>query len=478
MTAGNGWYIIYSEGKYKIMSRLTGRQRQVRCLRMNMETGYTVKDILRISVPILIEDVLRTLMGTVNTFTLSRVSDSASAAVGVSNQILNVVLLVSVMMSAGVGIIENQALGAGDERESSKVMMNSLTLAALFGVVCSTLTVVFADGLVSFMGLSEELHSDGATYLRIVGASCIFQFIGTMLSTHFRCHGSAVIPTVIVVFSNVINFVGSSMVLNGKLSITGVRGIAVMRLVSEVLSTVLLLAVFSVQKWGQKISDLFRIDGQLTGRLLGVGVMSTMERVCFIIAQMLTTRFITGLPIEVLSAKVYVQTISEYPNQFGVSIGRAAQILSGHLIGAGREDDAYRLVRKAYLIALCFDVPGCILCRLFAGPLVGLFTQSAEILEISKLLLTIDIITGAARSLNHSFSFGLKSAGYVFRPMIINFFSIWLINVGLGYLCTVPLGLGIVGLWIGQSSEEWFRGLMNAFQWERKAWQKKDRETG
>ena len=117
---------------------------------LNMSTGYKVKDILRISVPILIEDVLRTLMGTVNTFTLSRVSDSASAAVGVTNQILNVVLLVSVMMSAGVGIIENQAIGAGDEREGSRIMMNSLTLAAIFGVVCSSLTVIFSDGLVSF----------------------------------------------------------------------------------------------------------------------------------------------------------------------------------------------------------------------------------------------------------------------------------------------------------------------------------------
>ncbi|MBQ1357609.1 MAG: hypothetical protein IIY63_00140, partial [Oscillospiraceae bacterium] len=268
-----------------------------------METGYRTKDILKISVPIMVEDVLRTLMGTVNTFTLSRVSDSASAAVGVTNQVLNVVLLVSVMLSAGVGIIENQVLGAGKERESSRIMMNSLTVAALLGVICSAVTVIFSGGFVSFMGLSDELRADGETYLRIVGASCLFQFVGTMLSTHFRCHGSAVVPTVIVVISNVINFIGSSMVLNGKLSTTGVRGIAIMRLLSEILSTVLLLIIFSCQKWGQKISDLFALDGKMTRRVLSVGIMSTMERVCFIIAQMLTTRFITGLPIEVLSAK-------------------------------------------------------------------------------------------------------------------------------------------------------------------------------
>jgi Na+-driven multidrug efflux pump len=37
--------------------------------------------------------------------------------------------------------------------------------------------------------------------------------------------------------------------------------------------------------------------------------------------------------------------------------------------------------------------------------------------------------------------------------------------------------MGIVGLWIGQSSEEWFRGLMNALQWEKKVWMKTDMQV-
>ena len=270
-----------------------------------MENTYTVKDILKISIPIMIEDVLRTLVGTVNTFTLSRVSDSASAAVGVTNQILNVVLLISVMISAGAGIIENQILGAGKERESSRIMMNSLSLAGVLGILSSTLTVVFAKEFVAFMGLAEELRSDGETYLRIVGLSCVFQFLGTMLSTHFRSHNSSLTPTIIVVLSNVINFVGSTLVLNEKAgNLTGVRGIALMRLISEITGTVILLILFSRQKWGQQLRDLFSIDTGMTGRILTVGIMASMERVCFIIAQMLTTRFITDLPIEVLSAKV------------------------------------------------------------------------------------------------------------------------------------------------------------------------------
>ena len=436
-----------------------------------MVNTYNVKDILKISVPIMIEEVLRSLMGTMNTFMLSRVSDSASAAVGVTNQIINVILLISVMLSSGVGILENQSIGGGRERETSRIMMNSLTLAAVFGAMSNILASVFAGKLVSFMGLSGELFADGETYLRIAGSGLLFQFVGTMLSTHFRCHGNAVLPTSIVVASNVINIAGSLLVLDGKLGVTGVAGIAWVRLVSDIFSTSVMLIVFLRQKWGQRTEDLFSLDRNLIRRMTGVGVMSTMERVCFIIAQMLTTRFITGLPLEVLSAKVYAQTLCEYPNLFGVSIGRAAQILSGHLIGAGKLDEAQKLVRKSYFTALCFDVPGCLLVRAFSNQLLGLFTESQETIKIATVLLTIDIITGAARSLNHSYSFGLKSAGYVFRPMIINFFSIWTLNFGLGYLLTIPVGLGVTGLWISQAVEEWFRGIMNAIQWERKHWQ-------
>ena len=55
--------------------------------------------LLSLSIPIVIEQVLRSLMGTINTFMLSRVSDDASAAAGVANQALNVVIMAATMLA-------------------------------------------------------------------------------------------------------------------------------------------------------------------------------------------------------------------------------------------------------------------------------------------------------------------------------------------------------------------------------------------
>ena len=90
------------------------------------------------------------------------------------------------------------------------------------------------------------------------------------------------------------------------------------------------------------------------------------------------------------------------------------------------------------------------------------------------MLVFIDIFTCLGRSLNHSFNLGLRSAGYVFWPMIIAASSIWTFQCGLGYLASIGLHLGIIGIWIAQTVDEWFRGLCAMRLWLGKKWMKMD----
>ncbi|MBQ5341919.1 MAG: MATE family efflux transporter [Oscillospiraceae bacterium] len=437
-----------------------------------MEKKYTWVDVFRIAVPIFVEQILRSLMGTVNTFMLSKVSDSASAAVGVASQVLNVVIIASFMMSSGTAIIENQLLGAGKNREAGKIMMNTYAITAVLGLIVSVLTMTFAREMIGFMGLSPELTPDGTVYLRILGASCLFQFISSMTSTHFRCHGSTTIPMAVVIITNIVNLAGSWLVVTGKTPVGGVEGIAYVRLIAETVGLVILLAVFMRQKWEQRAVDLVRIDWKAVFEIFKVGVMCSMEGICYMLAQMVTTRFVTGFSTDVLSAKIYTQTINNYPYIAGICIGQAAQIIAGHYIGARKLDEAQVFIRKAFFAVLTFNLVGGITCRLFCDQLMGIFTESEAIKAIARPLFTIDIITCIARSMNHSYVFGLRGAGFVFWPMVIAAAGIWVLDVGLGYVCITALGMGVVGLWVGQAADEWFRGLLGAWQWEKKFWHK------
>ncbi len=92
---------------------------------------------------------------------------------------------------------------------------------------------------------------------------------------------------------------------------------------------------------------------------------------------------------------------------------------------------------------------------LFSNPIMGFFTQTAAIKRIAKTLFLIDIATCMGRALNHSYNYGLRSAGYVFWPVLFACASMLLIQVGVGCILAFPLKLGIFGIWLAQALDEW-----------------------
>ena len=89
-----------------------------------MEKSAKKMGLISLAIPILVESVLRSFMGTINISLLGNYSDSAVAAVGVSNQIMNVVIVAFNAITAGTAVLINQYIGAKKEQDlfPSKVL--------------------------------------------------------------------------------------------------------------------------------------------------------------------------------------------------------------------------------------------------------------------------------------------------------------------------------------------------------------------
>ena len=432
--------------------------------------------LLSLTIPILVEQILRSLMGTVNTFMVSRLSDDAAAAVGVANQVMSVVNMGSSMLATGAVVLVNQAIGGRRQRDAAIITANSLLATGVLGLFMSALMLLLGERITLLMGLTGDLVGYAAQYLRIVGASCALQFTSSMLGSHFRCRGKAQAPMFVIILNNITNLIGSWLVVRGRFFMGGVAGMATVRLLCEALGLAVLLILFSHEHWGLRLEDLRPSPAHLK-QIIRIGFMSGMEGISYLTAQLLTIRFIASFPTASLSAKIYTQSINTYTYMTGHSIGMAAQILCGQLIGAGEIDAADRLMKRSWAYVLGFNLAFSALFYAFCGPLVGLFTQSEEIRAIARTLFLIDIATCTGRSMNHSFNLGLYSAGYAFWPMIVSIVSIWVVQVGFGYILTVPAGLGVVGLWLGQALDEWIRGLSTTWLWLSRKWAKKAPRT-
>lgn len=428
--------------------------------------------LLPLALPILAEQILRSLMGTVNTLMLSRYSDGAVAAVGVSNQVMNVVIIAATMLASGTAVVINQNLGAKREAEAAAVAASSISISACTGLFFSLALLLLAEPIIAGMGLEAALRPDAVVYLRIVGCSCVIQFLSTMLATHFRCRGDAKKPMFVILFTNIVNLGGCWVVVFRPFEtpLYGVAGVAAVRLASELLGLAFSITLYIGAGWLGDRKALLHPRAEHLKTILRLGFFSGAEGISFTMAQLVTTGFLTAFGAVALSAKVYVQTVSNYTYLAGLAVGQASQIIAGHMLGAGMLDEAYRFIKRSWLYILGCNLVFSTAVFLLSDSIIGLFSGTPEVLELAGKLLLIDILICAGRSLNHSYNYGLRSAGYVVKPMIVANSSIWLVSVGMGYLLAVPLGLGIFGIWLAQMLDEWVRGGFAAFFWLTKRW--------
>ena len=434
----------------------------------------TMIHALSLAVPFFVELVLKTMVGSVNTLMLSRISDHAAASVAVSNQILNMILAFSTMLSSGTMVLANQEIGAGNTKGVREITTLGAVFSTSAGILFGIVSLILAEPFVRLLGLEDALIADAVWYLKIVGGTCVVQFISAFCSAQLRCIGKAYLAMLSTIGVNLINIGGSLWVLLFWIGGKGVIGISVVRAISETVGLLFLLVPF-YKYFDHFFAMRHFIPWKHAGAILKTSVSFGVESLSYMLAKLITVGFITALPVEILSAKTYAQTISSYNYLLGAAFAQASQIMVGQLVGAGKNRDAERLTRKTAGIALCSNLIFSMLFLLFYKDILGIFTSSAVVIHAAHQVMKLDVLIAVGRSLGHVYGNALKATGYVLGPMIIAIIGIWGFSVGSGFLFSVICSLGIVGIWIGEMMDEWIRAVLLAGLWFRKKWVPKRR---
>ncbi|ARV27713.1 matE family protein [Vibrio anguillarum] len=114
-------------------------------------------NIVTLTWPIFIEILLRTAINTSDVFMLSSYSDKAVSAVGVITQINFFLLIVSMMVSSGTGILIGQYNGSGRQSESAHVGVASLLLGLIIGSSLSLAAYLSANSVMNAYGLEAQV---------------------------------------------------------------------------------------------------------------------------------------------------------------------------------------------------------------------------------------------------------------------------------------------------------------------------------
>jgi len=422
--------------------------------------------------PIFIESALQITMRITDTLMLSRVSDDTVAAVGVSNQILMFAMLLFNMISLGSAVVISQYLGAKRQIEVKNIVGMSLALNFLIGLVISLMVVLFSGSLLRVFSLGEELLSTAKGYLLIAGAGLVVQSLLIVVVAMIQAHGFTRHTMFVALGMNGLNLIGNYISIFGPFGIPklGVTGVALSTIVSQCIGLAVNYYLLRRIVGGVPLSSVFRWQRDHLMSVLRIGLPSSVNSLSYTANQFVTTAFIASLGAMILTTKIYTQNLMFLIMILCVSLARGVQIIVAHQIGSKDYELAYRTVFSNFKRSLLITLAGVAIISILRYPLMGLFTDSEEIIKLGAGLLLLGLLLEPGRNMNIIFEKSLQAVGDARFAALSSLLIMWLFSVPLTYFLGIHLGYGLYGIWAAFIVDEWARGCILFWRWRSKAW--------
>ena len=197
------------------------------------------KKLFRLSVPIFVEAIMNTIIGSVDTIMLSSYSDDAVAAVSIANQILFLIQVLACIVTTGTSILCAQYIGAKKtEEEQNDLITASILLNVGMGVVLTVLMSVFYPVILRFLNLSGQVRSYAGEYLGVLNWFLWVQLLYFIFSAVLKSYGRTTQCMYVSIGMNVCNIVLNYLLIFGKFGLPamGIRGAAIATVAGRVLA--------------------------------------------------------------------------------------------------------------------------------------------------------------------------------------------------------------------------------------------------
>ena len=431
----------------------------------------------RLAWPMLIETVLFMMLGLVDVIVISQFDDLAASSVNTANQAVSVVTIVFTVISGAGGILITQYLGAEKKEAASRTAALSIALQLVTGLIVSAVLLLFSQPILYFIGAKGSVLEFSGQYLSIVGGFLFLQAVLSSISVIIRSHGQTKTPMLVTVGMNLINTLLDIIFVLGLFGLPrmGILGVAIATVISRAAgAAVLAVILFRTVESPSAFRLLKPFPAKDILLFIKVGVPAALETFLYNLSQLVITSIVLNCMTEQeLIAKTYIQMITIFFYITSVSIGQASQILIGHLVGAGKSDEAQRQGFKAYRAALAAAVAASGIGILLRVQLISIFSSDETVIAIASNILLINVFLELGRTTNLVLIACLRGTGDVLYPTICAVFSNWALSVGGSYLLAVVCGMGIYGLWTAIIADECFRGILMVIRWKGGKWRMK-----
>lgn len=400
---------------------------------VDMTVGNPGKQIVAFAIPMLIGNIAQQLYNTADSVIVGRyVGDNALAAVGSASPILNLLLVLFVGISVGAGIMVSQYFGAKQREDLSGTIGSCITLTAISSLLIMIIGPLVSGPLLSYLDTPESIIGWCESYLNIIFIGILGMAYYNILGGVLRGLGDSVSALVYLLVATIVNIV-LDIIFVASFHM-GVAGVALATAIAQALSAVLcffkLMRMSDIFDMKKKYLKLHKKYAMMTIRLgLPSGLTQAIFSMAMIIVQSLTNSFGEMF----IAANVIVMRVDGFAMMPNFSFGTAMTTYAGQNVGARELERVDRGAKQGTFIAMGVSAAITALILVFGKYLMGIFTDTAELVDMSMRMMRILAVGYVAMAVTQSLSGVMRGAGDTMTPMWISLITTVAIRVPVAY---------------------------------------------
>ncbi|MBE6606738.1 MAG: MATE family efflux transporter [Ruminococcaceae bacterium] len=407
-----------------------------------MRIGAPWKSILWFTLPMLIGNIAQQLYNTVDSIVVGKyIGDNALAAVGSAGPIVNLLLVLFIGISAGANIMTAQYFGARNREALSRTIGASITVTIVSCIFLILVATPFIRPLLEILNTPDSIIDWCYDYLFISLVGIAGLAFYNILSGIIRGMGDSVSALIYLLVATVINIV-LDVYFVAVLDM-GVGGVALATVIAQIVSSILCMIKLSRMKEHFDFGLKYLIpEASYVKTIVKLGLPSGLTQAIFssamIIVQSLTNQF----GEQFIAANVVIMRVDGFAMMPNFSFGMALTTYAGQNVGAGLYDRVTKGAKQGTLMAVGFSavITGIIL--LFGKGLMGIFSETADLVDMSYYLMKILAVGYIAMAVTQSLSGIMRGAGDTVTPMWISLITTVALRVpvayGISYLTRTP----------------------------------------
>ena len=446
---------------------------------------FTKKDIIKITIPIILQQALTMLVGMVDTVMVSSAGDAAVSGVSLVGTLDVLLIAIFTSLASGGSIVIAQFWGKKDIDSAKKACKQLIYVTATVAAVISISVITLRHPLLNALygSAKHAVLQSAKDYFLYIAISFTFLGIFNAGAAIFRAMGNTTIPLCASLLVNIVNLFTNAIFI--YLLHMGAAGVAIATLIARIVGVIVIITLLHNKKNPIFIEKIYKFkpDKNMIKSILQIGVPSGLENSSFQFGRLLVQSLVSTLPTVSITANAIANSIANILCIPSSSIGISASPIVGHCIGAGEKEQAKKYSKLLLGLAICGQAIIVTVVLIFIRPIIGLYEISAESAVLARQLTIFYAVFVLAL---HPLSFVLpnffRAASDVKFPLVISFISMWMCRIAtcyffvldevniLGLFTVKGFGFGIIGVWIAMILDWIFRSVVWLIRFSNGKW--------